>query len=158
MNGLLQIALHVHILTHVDEHARHAGVLADGHVVRVRDAVILDDLIQDALGHREGFVLPALHDAILQVLRQVTVGLDAQPAHDLRHLRRFDVSHGFLLYMQSLFHTQDFVDLRAVAVDDVRHLAATARKLRGLAGDALGDLLQLVNVHDVQPRVLQALL
>ena len=136
MDGLLQRAFHMHVLAHVDEHAGHAGILADRHVVFVGDLVVLNDLIQDVPGHREGLAGAAGGDTVLDVLSQVTVGLDAQPANHVGDLCGLNDSHK--LY-RPLLHAADGVDDVAVAVDDIGHGAALPADALGRAGDVLGD-------------------
>ena len=55
-----------------------------------------------------------------------------------------------------LIDTFDAVDLRAVAVNDIGDGASAARRRSRHAGDALGNLLELADVHDGQTGVLQA--
>ena len=81
VNGLLQIAVYIDLLTHIDKYTGEAGVLADRHIVRIRDIVIFNDLIQNPLRHGEGFVGMAVGDAFFDVGRQVAVGFDAHSAH-----------------------------------------------------------------------------
>ena len=94
MDGIIQAAAHeMHLLPHLQEHAGHARVLADGNVLPVGDLIILHDLIQNAPGNRP--VLPGLKipDGGAHILRQTGVGFHAQPRHRIPDDGYIQLSH-----------------------------------------------------------------
>ena len=79
VDGLLEVAAgEVHVLPHLGEDHREAGVLADRHAVGGGDVGVLDQLRQHLAADRRLLGLLPRDERVVDVHRQVVVGGDAQ--------------------------------------------------------------------------------
>ena len=100
---LKRAAGEMYVLPDLGEHDRHAGVLADRHVVFARQIAVRDHLAEDLLAERRLLGLLSVHKRLPQVGGQVVVRVDAQLPHQLCHFRYVDCPHLVLLYSSAPF-------------------------------------------------------
>src|SRR5699024_6621320 len=96
VDGLGEVtADEVHVLADLEEHAGHAGILADRDALAVRNFKVFDDVVENALSDLAVLAGAAGADGALYVLRQVLVRLDAQLLNDVCDLADFNFTHSW---------------------------------------------------------------
>ena len=148
-----EIARDMHVLSDLQKHAAHAGVLTDGDGVRFGDAVVFDDLVENALRRFPRFVFACVLDAPFHVARQHAVCFDRKPRDRFGQYVCLNFSHNSSLFL----HFPDMVDDRAVAVDDVGDDLFTEPRLFGHAARAFRERFEIVNIDHFDARVDQPL-
>ena len=90
---LKRTAHEVHVLTDRGEDHRGSGVLTDRDFLIAGQTAVSDHLVKDGLAERRLLGLLAADERLLDILRQMVIGLHAQAAYQRRHLRNMHFSH-----------------------------------------------------------------
>ena len=88
----------VDVLSDLQKHAGHAGVLTDGNAFPVGDLVIFHDVIQYAHGDVAILTGTAGFDGALHVIGEVGIGFDTQPLHSIGDPADRNFSHMFSFF------------------------------------------------------------